>query len=40
VIARLVALLRGMPSRLVQMRGYWGGVVMRSLDRATEFLHR
>jgi hypothetical protein len=32
MIDRLLALLRGIPSRLVQMRGYWGGVIMRAVD--------
>jgi hypothetical protein len=29
VIARLIALLRRMPSTLGRMGGYWGGVTMR-----------
>jgi hypothetical protein len=40
VIARLAGLLRRIPARLAQMRGYWGGVIMRGLDRATAFLRR
>ena len=40
MIARLVALLRAVPSTLARF-GYWGGVVMRAAtSRATAFLRR
>lgn len=32
MIARLVALLRRTPARVAQLRGYWGGVMVRCLD--------
>ena len=38
MIARLVELLRAVPSTAARMGGYWGGVVMRGIDRATAFL--
>lgn len=47
MIARLIAILRGMPSTLGRMGGYWGGVTMRALAflrdsgaKAAAFLRR
>jgi hypothetical protein len=40
VIARLLELLRAAPATAARMGGYWGGVVMRGLDRATAFMRR
>lgn len=40
MIARLVELLRAVPSTAARMGGYWGGVFMRAAVRATAFLRR
>jgi hypothetical protein len=39
-VSRLLAFLRRLPATLARMGGYWGGVIMHGLKRATAFLRR